>query len=89
MGFPQGWENEPLWKGYPDDAKPGEICAKKGHILLYNHASLPSKVICKRCHQKWIADYSGDIINGDIWKETDCFEGETRSDEELIATWVK
>ena len=89
MGFPQGWENEPLWKGYSDDATPEEICEKKGHLLLYNHASMPSKAICERCHQKWIADYSGDIINGDIWKEVECFEGETRSDEELIATWVK
>ena len=89
MGFPQDWENEPLWKGYSDDAKPEEICKKKGHLFLYNHASMPSKAICKRCYQKWIADYSGDIVNDDIWKEIDSFDGETRSDEELIAMWVK
>ena len=89
MGFPQDWENEPLWKGYPDNATPKEICEKKGHQILYNHPSQPSKAICERCRQKWIADYSGDIINGDIWKEVDSFEGETRSDNELIAKWVK
>lgn len=69
MGFPQDWENEPLWKGYPDNATPKEICEKKGHQILYNHPSQPSKAICERCRQKWIADYSGDIINGDIWNK--------------------
>lgn len=34
-------------------------------------------------------DYSGDIIQSDIWKEVDSFEGKTRSDDELIAKRVK
>ena len=89
MGFPQGWENEPLWKGYLDDAKPSDICEKKGHLLLYNHPSQPSKAICERCHQKWVADYSGDLINDTIWKVVDHFDNETRTDEELIAKWMK
>ncbi|MBQ8593863.1 MAG: Abi family protein [Bacteroidaceae bacterium] len=87
MGFPKDWQEEPLWKGYPDDATPQEICMIKGHQYLYNHPSLPRKAICQRCHQKWIADYSINLIDGDIWKEVDGFEGETRSDEELITKW--
>lgn len=89
MGFPQSWENEPLWKGYPDDAKPSDICEKKGHLLLYNHPSQPSKAICERCHQKWVADYSGDLINDNLWKVVEHFDNDTRTDEELIAKWVK
>ena len=33
--------------------------------------------------------YSGDIINGEIWHEVDNFDGQTRSDEELIESWFK
>lgn len=87
MGFPLQWEDEPVWKGYPNDATPSEICAKKGHEPLYNHPSQPTKAICRRCRQKWIADYSGDILRDDIWKRVDSFEGDTRTDEELIAKW--
>ena len=87
MGFPLEWEDEPVWKGYPNDATPTEICAMKGHEPLYNHSSQPTKAICRRCHQKWIADYSGDILHDDIWKKVDSFEGDTRTDEELIAKW--
>ena len=88
MGFPNDWQNEPLWKGYPDDATPAEICEIKGHQYLYNHASLASKAICARCHKKWVADYTGAPIHDDIWKEVDAFKGESRSDEELIEKWV-
>lgn len=87
MGFPKDWQDEPLWKGYPNDATLQEICTIKGHQYLYNHPSLPSKAICQRCHQKWIADYSGNLISDDSWKEVDEFEGETRTDEELIRKW--
>lgn len=88
MGFPADWQEEPLWKGYPNDATPQEICEIKGHEYLYNHVTLPSKAICRRCHQKWIANYKGDLLQGDgVWKEVDSFDGETRSDEELIEKW--
>ena len=49
----------------------------------------PTKCICAWCHKKWQADYSGDIIHGEIWHEVDSFQNETRSDEELIASWFK
>lgn len=81
MGFPQGWDNEPLWKGYPDNATPEEICKKLGHKIRYDFPSLPSVAICERCNKKWEADYSGDIIHGNIWKEVDSFEDEDLSDE--------
>lgn len=63
------------------------ICEIEGHQYLYNFATLPSKSICRRCHQKWLADYSGDLINGEVWKEVNEFEGDARSDEELIKVW--
>ena len=34
-----------------------------------------------------MADYSGDLINGEVWKEVDIFEGDSRSDEEIITAW--
>ena len=40
-------------------------------------------------HQKWRADYSGDLIHGEIWHEVDAFEGETRTDEEIIKAWSR
>ena len=63
------------------------ICAIEGHDNLYNFTSLPSKCICRRCHQKWKADYSGDLIHGEIWKPVDAFENDNRIDEELIKAW--
>ena len=66
------------------------ICKLFGHKFRYNFATLPNKCICGRCHQKWKADYSKDnLIWGELWNKVDSFEGETRSDEELIEKWVR
>ena len=48
---------------------------------------MPSKCICSRCHQKWKADYIGDIIHGEVGKEVDAFEEDRRTDDELIKEW--
>ena len=69
-----------------------DVCSQEGHDYRYNStpSSLPpTKCICAWCHKKWQADYSGDIIHGEIWHEVDSFQNETRSDEELIASWFK
>ncbi len=63
------------------------ICAIEGHDDLYNFTTQPSKCICRRCHQKWKADYSGNLIHDEIWKPVNTFENETRTDEELIKAW--
>jgi len=63
------------------------ICEIEGHQYLYNFATLPSKSICRRCHRKWLADYSGDLINGEIWKQVDRFENDPRTDDELVKEW--
>ena len=67
--------------------QPEELCEILDHDLRYNFANNPSKCICARCHKKFRADYSGGIINGNIWKEVESFEGETRTDEELCRAW--
>ena len=76
-----------IYQEREDEADMRCICAIEGHQYLYNFASMPSKRICGRCHQKWKADYSGDLIHGEIWHEVDAFEGEERTDEELIRKW--
>ena len=76
-----------IYQGRQDEVDMRCICAIEGHQYLYNFASMPSKCICRRCHQKWRADYSGDLIHGDVWHEVDAFEGETRTDEEIIKVW--
>ena len=65
----------------------GSIYAVEGHQYLYNFASMPSKCICGRCHQKWKTDYSVDLVHGEIWHEVDAFEGDSRTDDELIKKW--
>lgn len=70
------------------EANISKICAIEGHRCAYNYVGIPpSKCICSRCHQKWKADYRGDLIHGEIWKPVDAFENETRTDEELIKSW--
>ena len=77
-----------IYQGREGEANMGSICEIEGHQYLYNYVGIPpSKCICRRCHQKWRADYSGDIIHGEIWHEVDAFEEETRSDEEIIKEW--
>lgn len=76
-----------LLQGREDEADLHNICAIEGHQYIYNYASLPSKSICRRCHQKWRAEYSGDLINREVWKEVDAFEGDSRTDEVLIKAW--
>ena len=76
-----------IYQGRQDEADMRCICEIEGHQYLYNFASMPSKCICGRCHQKWRADYSGDLIHGEIWHEVDAFEGEEQTDEELIRKW--
>ena len=63
------------------------LCVIEDHDYLYNFTSLPLKCICRRCHQKWKADFSGDLIHGEIWKPVDAFENDNRTDEELIKAW--
>ena len=76
-----------IFQNRKDEADMRSICTIEGHDYLYNFATLPSKSICRRCHQKWRADYRGDLINGEVWKEVDAFEGDARTDEELIKAW--
>ena len=76
-----------IYQGYKDEVDMHSICEIEGHQYLYNFASMPSKRICSRCHQKWRADYSGDLIHGDVWHEVGAFEGEERTDEEIIKDW--
>lgn len=68
-----------IWQGKENEADFNTICEVEGHDFEYNFPSIPSKRTCRRCHRKWIADYRGDIINEDIWKEV------TNSDCENIA----
>ena len=76
-----------IFQGRQDETDMRCICEIEDHQYLYNFAWMPSKCICRRCHQKWKADYSGDIIHGEIWHEVDAFEGDTRTDEEIIKAW--
>ena len=77
-----------IYQGREDEVDKSSICEIEGHQYLYNYVGIPpSKCICRRCHQKWRADYSGDLIHGDVWHEVDAFEGETRTDEEIIKAW--
>ena len=69
------------------EADMSKICAIEGHDELYYFTTLPSKCICRRCYQKWKADYNGDLIHGEIWKPVDAFENDNRSDEELFKAW--
>ena len=77
-----------IYQGRQDEADMRCICAIEGHQYLYNYVGIPpSKCICRRCHQKWRADYSGDLIHGEIWYEVDAFEEDERTDEEIIKAW--
>lgn len=76
-----------IYQGCKDEADMRSICAIEGHQYHYNFSSMPSKCICARCHQKWKANYSGDLVHGEVWNEVDAFEGEERSDDELIKKW--
>jgi len=48
---------------------PEDLCNLLGHDLQYNFPSAPTRAHCHRCGKHFKADYSGDIIHGDIWKE--------------------
>jgi len=48
---------------------PEDICDLLGHDLAYNFPSSPTRAHCTRCGKKFKADYSGDILHDDIWKE--------------------
>lgn len=76
-----------IHQGRQNEADMRSICRIDGHRYLYNFATMPSKSICRRCHQKWLADYSGDLIKGDIWKEVEAFKNDPRTDEELVRAW--
>ena len=76
-----------IYQGREDETDMRSICAIEGHQYLYDFTSMPSKRICIRCHLKWRADYSGDLIHGEIWHEVDAFEGDERTDEEIIKAW--
>jgi len=49
--------------------EPEKICDMLGHDLIYNFPSMPTKATCRICGKKFKADYSGDILHDDIWKE--------------------
>lgn len=77
-----------IYQGREDEVDKSSICEIEGHQYLYNYVGIPpSKCICRRCHQKWRADYSGDLIHGDVWHEVDAFEGDERTDDEIIKDW--
>ena len=76
-----------IFQGRIAEADMSVLCEIEGHQYLYNFDTLPSKSICRRCHRKWLADYNGDLINGEIWKEVDRFDNDPRKDEELIKAW--
>lgn len=59
------------------------LCFIFNHKWRYNFPSLPSKAICKRCKAK--AKVNLKIME---WESVDKFEGETRTDQELINKWV-
>ena len=70
-----------IWQGKEDEVDFKAICEIEGHDFKYNFPSMPSKRTCRRCHRKWKADYSGDIINGDVWTEVDGSNRENVTDE--------
>ena len=76
-----------IFQGRIAEADMSVLCEIEGHQYLYNFDTLPSKSICRRCHRKWLADYNGDLINEEIWKEVDRFDNDPRKDEELIKAW--
>ena len=77
-----------IYQGREDESDMRCICEIEGHQYLNNYVGIPpSKCICRRCHQKWRADYSGDLIHRDVWHEVDAFEGEERTDEDIIKDW--
>lgn len=48
---------------------PDVICELLGHNLIYNFPRMPTRATCACCGKKFKADYSGDILHDDIWKE--------------------
>lgn len=69
------------------------ICKIFGHDFRYPYTGgmPPFKAMCARCHKKWVADYSGDILANpeDVWSEVSEFKGEKRTDEQLIKDWIR
>jgi len=64
------------------------ICKAFGHKWRYNFSWMPSKCICERCKTKAIFIFSKKILESD-WQNVDSFEGENRTDKELINKWTK
>jgi len=57
-------------------------CKVFGHEWRYNFSTMPNKTICANCKIKAKFD-----LRGLEWNPIDTFEGEKRTDEELIAEW--
>ena len=62
----------------------GLLCFFGSCKFVYNFSTMPNKCICKRCHLKFMFN-----LNSLEWEPIDVFENETRTDEQLIKTWVK
>lgn len=58
-------------------------CEVLDHDWRYNFPSIPNKAICKRCKSKIKLD-----LHLLVWNEVNEFEGEKRTDDELIEKWV-
>lgn len=58
------------------------ICELFGHKFLFNFVSMPNKAICKRCGLKAKWD-----LRHLAWRKTNEFQGEKRTDLELIKKW--
>lgn len=60
------------------------FCYISGHIWKFNFASLPNKCICARCERKMVFD-----LDSNTWKPVNTFEGEKRTNKELINKWIQ
>jgi hypothetical protein len=58
-------------------------CSLTGHKWKYNFSTMPNKTICTKCKTKAMFD-----LHFLEWNTVKTFEGETRTDEELIEQWV-
>tara|TARA_R110000868_G_scaffold76573_6_gene220180 strand:- start:11363 stop:11569 length:207 start_codon:yes stop_codon:yes gene_type:complete len=58
-------------------------CKVYDHDWKYNFSTMPNKAICTRCKIKSKFD-----LRELEWNPIDTFEGETRTDGELISAWV-
>ena len=59
------------------------LCKLFGHKFLHNFRSIPNKMICVRCREKYRLN-----LRELEWEKVDGFDTQLGTDEELIKRWM-